>query len=33
MKLEVSTTGKILGKICLKAIEDNFMQYMIWNLK
>ena len=33
MKLEVSTTGKILGKICLKAIKDNFMQYMIWNLK
>ena len=30
MKLKISTTGKILGKICVKAIRD-FLQYMICN--
>ena len=31
MKLKMCTTGKIFGKICLKAVRDSFFQYVIWN--
>ena len=31
MKLKICTTGKIFGNICLKAIGDNFSQYLVCN--
>ena len=31
MKPKMCTTGKIFGKICLKAVRDTFFQYVIWN--
>ena len=30
-KLKMCTTGKIFGKICLKAIRDTFFQYVVCN--
>ena len=29
MKLEICTTGKTFGKICLKTITDTFFRYVI----
>lgn len=29
MKLKICTSGKSVGKICLKAIRDTFFQYMV----
>ena len=31
MKMKMCTIGKIFDKICLKAIRDNFSQYMVCN--
>ena len=31
MKMKICTTGKIFGKICLKAVRDTFLQYVICN--
>ena len=31
MKLKMCTTGTIFGKICLKAIRDTFLQYLVCN--
>ena len=31
MKLKMSTTDKIFGKIYLKAITDTFFQYVVCN--
>ena len=31
MKLKMCTTGKIFGKICLKAVRDTFFQYVVCN--
>ena len=31
MKLKMCTTGKMFGKVCLKAIRDNFFQYVVIN--